>query len=148
MRQLALAAGVVCALAGFAGRAAAQGTTMPGQIVGTGYSLTPVGTRLPKAAPSVGQPIGSPFQNQATRPYDPSRPYDAFKGTNIDPRNIAAPVVAFGDQSAFSKFYDKLKAVVGIAPSGPPSMAAVPGYTPGIGRRNRERAERRMWRPD
>jgi hypothetical protein len=148
MRQLALAAGAVCALVGVATPVVAQGTTMPGQVVGTGYSLSPVGSQLPKAAPSVGTPIGSPFGSAAMRPYDPSRPYDVFKGTNIDPRNVAAPVVGFGDQSAISKFYDKLKAVVGIAPSGPPSMAAVPGYTPGIGRRNRERAEKRLWRPD
>ena len=121
---------------------------MPGQIVGTGYSLSPAGTAIPKAVPKAGQPIGSPFANTASKPYDPSRPYDAFKGTGIDPRDIAAPVVAFGDQSAVSKFYDKLKAVVGIAPSGPPSMAAVPGYTPGISRRNRERAEKRMWQRD
>jgi hypothetical protein len=148
MRQLALAAGAVCALAGFADRAAAQGTTMPGQVVGTGYSLSPAGTALPKAAPPAGTPIGSPFGSAAMRPYDPSRPYDVFKGTNIDTRNIAAPVVGFGDQSAMSKFFDKLKSVVGIAPSGPPAMAAAPGYTPGISRRNRERAEKRLWRPD
>ena len=33
-------------------------------------------------------PVGNPL----VRPYDPSRPYDVFKGTDIDPRTVVAPV--------------------------------------------------------
>ena len=155
MRRLLLAVGVACAAAGTAG---AQGSmtaggnavmpasgnaVMPGQSVGTGFSLPGVGKQIPKAAPAAGNPIGTAL----TRPYDPARPLDAFKGTGLDPKSIVAPVTSMGsaEPNVLDRLYQKLGSVVGFQkPSDPPRM----NYTPGIARRNRERAEARMWRRD
>jgi hypothetical protein len=148
MRQLWLAAGAVCALAGFATPASGQVNTMPGQVVGTTVNfnnLNPVGTRLPRVGTPVGQPLNMPADTPLLRRLDPSRPYDVFKGTNLSPSQLAAPIVGIGDQSALERFYDKLKSIVGLAK---PADLRVPNYTPGIGRRNRERAEERLWRRD
>ena len=143
MRQLWLAAGAVCALAGVAN---GQVNTMPGQVVGTTVNFNatnPVGTKIPRAGTPVGQPINMPAETPLLRRYDPNRPYDVFKGTNLSTSQLVAPVVGYGDQSALEKFYDKLKGIVGLAK---PADLRAPNYTPGIGRRNRERAEERMWR--
>jgi hypothetical protein len=148
MRQLWLAAGAVCALAGFANPASGQVNTMPGQVVGTTVNfnnLTPVGQKLPRVGTPVGQPLNMPAETPLLRRYDPNRPYDVLKGTNLSTSQIAAPVVGIGDQSALEKFYDKLKGIIGLAK---PGEFRAPNYTPGIGRRNRERAEERMWRRD
>ncbi|HVL14619.1 MAG TPA: hypothetical protein VM529_18750 [Gemmata sp.] len=148
MRQLWLAAAAACAAAGFAGSASGQVNTMPGQVVGTGVDLglRPVGEQLPRAGQPVGQPINLPQDSAMMRRYDPTRPYDVFKGTGIRPDQVVAPVTSdFGDKNAFEKMYDKVKYALGI--SSQPDLR-VPNYTPGIGRRNRERAEQRMWRRD
>lgn len=147
MRRLLLAAVVVCAGAGTAsaqGSMTASGNAlMPGQGVGTGFSLPSVGTRQPQAAPKVGAPVGNAFQ----RPYDPSKPLDAFKGTSLDPKSVVAPVQAMGadNPNLLDRFYVKLGTVFGFKK---PDLPAQPNYTPGIARRNRERAEQRMWRRD
>ena len=149
MRRLLLAFGVACAAAGTAS-AQAQGSMtasgnalMPGQGVGTGFSLPGVGTRQPQAAPNVGAPIG----NALTRPYDPSKPYDVFKGTGLDRNAVVAPVQAMGadNPNLLDRFYVKLGTVFGFKK---PDLPPQPNYTPGIARRNRERAEQRMWRRD
>lgn len=141
MRQLVLAAGAVCAAGWLAVRVAGQGPAMPGQVIGTGYNLPQVGNRLPAA----GQKVGTAPNNAMMRPYDPARPLDQLQGTNIDPATVLAPVAGFGDQSGLDKFYAKLKSMVGVSPRVGPTR---PNVTPGIFRRNRERAEERMWRRD
>src|SRR4051812_17534420 len=113
MRRLLLALGVACAAAGTAG-AQAQGSMsasgnalMPGQSVGTGFSLPSVGgTRQPSAAPPAGAPIG----NALTRPYDPSKPYDVFKGTGLDAKSVVAPVQAMGssDPNVLDRLYQRM----------------------------------------
>jgi hypothetical protein len=145
MRQLLLAVGAVCAATGFAGTANGQGNAMPGQIVGKGFTTAPVGQPIPKAGAPVGQPLNIPADSPNLRRYDPSRPYDVFKGTGLSANQLAAPIPGVSDQSTFDRLYEKLKSAVGL--SKPGEMRA-PNYTPGIGRRNRERADDRMWRRD
>jgi hypothetical protein len=152
MRRVALAAGVACAvfLAGSAGaqfNTTSTGTTMPGQVVGsyTG-TVNPVGQRLPAAAPAAGLPVTS---NPLMRPYDPNKPFDAFKGSGIDPKNVIAPLVGPDGRpveppDALDKLSAKLKALFTFSSSAPER----PPYVPGISRRNKERREQRMWRRD
>jgi hypothetical protein len=140
MRLLLLAVGAVCA----ATAAFGQNTSMPGQIVGTGVTA-PVGQQVPKAAAPAGQPLNLPADSPNLRRYDPNRPYDVFKGTNLNVNQLVAPIPGAGDQSTFDRLYEKLKSVVGKSK---PAELRAPNYTPGIGRRNRERAEQRMWRRD
>jgi hypothetical protein len=125
------------------------GGIMPGQVVGSSSvaTLNPAATAVPKAAPPAGTAIGNPLM----RPYDPTRPLDVFKGTNIDPRTVAAPVSGFptlttGQPDLLDKLYDKLSSVTRFLR--PSFSAPPPTYTPGISRRNRERADQRMWRRD
>jgi hypothetical protein len=148
MRQLVLAAGAVCAAAGLAvvGLAQDQPNVMPGQVVGTGFTVGGVGKQIPKAAPRAGQPINVPADSEMMRKYDPSRPLDAFKGTNLNPNLVAAPIPSIGDQSLFDKLTAKLKSVVGMATPTPVNQR--PTYFPSLSRRNKERAEERMWRRD
>jgi hypothetical protein len=153
MRHLTLAAGAACALL-MLNSASAQngapvvgGTSMPGQVVG-GYTGTvnSVGTKAPAAAPAAGLPITS---NPLIRPYDPNDPYAAFKGTNIDTKQIIAPLVGADGRpvkppGALDPLTDKLKAIFGLLPAPP----ARPPYAPGISRRNRERINEHLWRRD
>ena len=120
---------------------------MPGgQVVGSTYILNPAGKQLPQAAPQAGTAIGNPL----TRPYDPSRPMDQFQGTNIDPKSIVTPMSSFPslqtqNRSLLDRLNERLAAVVNFFDPSPPPR---PTYTPGISRRNRERAKERMWRRD
>jgi hypothetical protein len=143
MRQFIVGAAVCL----FAGIADAQVNTMPGQVVGTtvNFNTNRVGQQLPRVGAPVGQPLNIPADSPLIRRYDPNRPFDVFKGTNISPNQVVAPIVGVGDQSAFEKLYDKLKSIVGLNKQ---TDLRAPFYTPGIGRRNRERAEQRMWRRD
>jgi hypothetical protein len=104
-----------------------------------------VGQQFPQVGAKVGKPLNVPEDTPFMRRYDPTRPFDAFKGTNIDTRSIVAPVQGLGDQTALEKFYAKVKSTFGIAPKTTPPPQNV---TPGIFRRNRERARERMWRID
>lgn len=159
MRWSLKALAVACAVAGLtgfghaqfriapqsAGTASAAGS-MPGQTVGSSYNLNPGGSTIPRAAPQAGTPIGNPL----TRPYDPSRPMDMFKGSGIDPKTVVTPLSAFPglptqNPSILDRLNSKLGSVVTyFRPSEPPR----PTYTPGISRRNRERAMERNWRRD
>lgn len=148
MRRAVLA-GVACAVVVLARPGSTQVNTMPGQVVGTGFGLGPVGKPVSKAAPPAGQPINLPADSPMMRRYDPSRPYDVFKGTNLSPDQLAAPIEGYGDQSLLSKLYQRLKSVVGFG--GPKMVSAPQGnstYFPSLTRRNRERAEARLWRRD
>ncbi|MBA4065862.1 MAG: hypothetical protein C0501_19515 [Isosphaera sp.] len=144
MRQLALAAGAACALAGLA---AAQGPAMPGQVVGSGYAVNPVGGAVPKAAPTAGRPVNLPAESAMLRRQDPSRPLDALRGSSLDPSQVVAPVPGAGDQNLLSKLYDKLRGVVSPRMT-EPNEPGRSTYFPSLSRRNRERAEERMWRRD
>lgn len=153
MRKWALAAGAACAIL-LTHSARAQngtqtggGTTMPGQVVGS-YSGTvgSVGQKLPLAAPAAGLPVTS---NAMMRPFDPARPYDVFKGTNIDPKQVLAPLVGPDGRpveppDTLDKLSAKLKALFTFNQAAPPR----PPYAPGISRRNRERHQKMLWRRD
>jgi hypothetical protein len=143
MRRLALAAGVACALAGLA---AAQ-NTMPGRVVGSGYAVSPVGNPVPKAAPPAGQPINLPADSDRMRRMDPSRPLDVFKGSTFSPDQLVAPVPGAGDQSVLTRVYDKLRGLISPRFT-EPNEPGRSTYFPSLSRRNRERAEERMWRRD
>jgi hypothetical protein len=140
----------VAAFGAVAGTASAQqqsgGPSMPGQIVSKGFNLKPAGMRLPAAAPQAGTHISSPL----TKPYDPNRPLDVFKGTNIDPKSVVAPVSGVpGTQQPdlLDRINSKLGSVTSFfRPSSP--VQARPMITPGIFRRNRERTMQRNWRAD
>jgi hypothetical protein len=147
MRRAVLA-GVACAVVVLARPGSTQVNTMPGQVVGTGFGLSSVGQQVPKAAPPAGQPINLPADSPMMRRYDPSRPYDVFKGTNLSPDQLAAPIEGYGDQSVLSKLYQKLKSVVGFGPPKLVSAQQNSTYFPSLTRRNRERAEQRLWRRD
>ncbi|MBN9522358.1 hypothetical protein J0H58_28205 [bacterium] len=122
--------------------------SMPGQVVGSGFNL----------AGSAPQPVGKmlpPAADPLSRPYDPSRPLDVFKGTGINPRQVIAPISAFPpipgpEKNLIDRLYDKLDAALNVNffSRKPEAVAAPMNVTPGIFRRNRERAQDRMWRPD
>ena len=160
MRRWLMTVGVACAMSG---PAAAQFTTytpgpnplsgiMPGQVVGntavgSTVTLNPVGNSIPRATSPAGNPIGNPLM----RPYDPAKPLDVFKGTNIDPKSVIAPVSGFSNVGTaqpdlLDKLYDKLGSITRFFR--PTYTKPPPSYTPGIYRRDRERAAKRMWRPD
>ena len=151
MRQLALAFGVLCAAA-VAHRAGAQNPTqnppqtnplMQGQVVGTVVKFNPVGTTLPQAGARVGQPLNMPAESPLMRRADLSKPFDAFRGTNLSPSNVVAPVPGLSNATSLERFYEKMKASIGLGTK--PAMPAPPTVTPGIFRRNRERAKEQMW---
>jgi hypothetical protein len=149
MRRLTLAVGVACAvvLIGPLGAQNSNDFSMPGQIVGSfGDNLRPVGSRAPSAAPPAGQSVGA---NQFMRPFDPNRPYDQFKGTGIDPSQLRAPLVGPDGREVAppGPLSDFIARVRSVFVKNPPPQRTIP-YAPGISRRNRERAEERMWRRD
>lgn len=154
MRSWMAAGGVVCALVGLSAPASAQfgvgdassagSSAMPGLPVGTVVKLSPAATEITKAVPQAGNPIGT-----QGRIYDPSRPLDVFKGTNIDPSNVIAPVAGYsgtGSPNLLTQLYTKIGSIVGLSRT--VTTGPVPNVTPGIFRRNRERAAARMWRAD
>lgn len=131
-----LALGFACALAGFA--SAQEGALGGGQVVSSGYTLKPAAPRVPAAAPPVGTNIG----NAMLRPYDPSRPLDALKGTSLSARDVVAPVPGFpGTQQPdlLDKLSEKLGSVTRFFKPSTPDTMSGPMVTPGIFRRNRER---------
>lgn len=158
MRRLGVTAGAACLFGILAGTAGGQPTTagkdqppaaMPGQAVGTPLNLNPVGTPVNRAVPSRNdlKKVGSPL----SRPYDPTKPLDVFKGTNLDPKAVVAPIAGYpgtaaGDPNLLDRLYQKLNA--SVTSFFRPSQPDRPTYTPGISRRNRERAESRLWRRD
>jgi hypothetical protein len=146
MRQLLLAAGVLCAAGVLAHFAPAQNqATMPGQVVSSGFRFSPVGDQFPQAGTKVGQPVNLPPDTPLMRRASLNDPFDAFRGTRLDPKSVAAPFPG-SDQNALERFYDKLKSAVGLQTK--PSPAPPQMVTPGIFRRNRERAKEQMWRRD
>ena len=122
---------------------------MPGEVVSsnnTNDSLSRVGKQAPKVGKSIGEPINLPAENPLLRRYDPNKPYDVFRGTNLDVKSIVAPMNGFsqtagtGDPTMLDRLYSKLQSVVGLSTK--PQVQRV--YTPGIARRNRERVQERL----
>jgi hypothetical protein len=145
MRQLLLAAGVVCAGGLVAQCVSAQSQTiMPGQAVGTSYRFNSVGTTFPQAGKKLGQPINIPPDSALMRRADPNNPLAAFRGSALDPSNVIAPVAGLGN--GLENFFDKVKSAVGLSVQTPPARPN--NVTPGIFRRNRERAKQMLWRRD
>ena len=131
-----------------------NGSAMPGQVVGSGFNLAgsapqPIGTPLPPS----GTPLAAGMP--ASRPYDPNRPLDMFRGTGIKTNQMVAPISAFPpllgqEKNLIDRMYDKLDAVFTYNPFTRPTEAPErpTNVTPGIFRRNRERFDDRMWRRD
>ena len=149
MRQIVAAVAAACAVAGTAGaglaQTAGQPAAMPGQVVGSTYTLRPAGNMIPRSVAPAGNPIGSPFAKPEL-----GATINPFAGTNVDPKLLAAPAMGYpgspySEPDLIDKLYDKLKSVTAFLR---PSPAATPTYTPGISRRNKERAMERTWRRD
>ena len=148
MRRITLAAGVACAVVLSADLGAQNGGgSMPGQPVSTyrGGPVSQVGSRAPAAAPQVGNTVTGP---NGSRPYDPSKPYDLFKGSNLDPNSLVAPLIGpdgkpVGQPDALDVLSDRIRGIFGMLKPNPPR----PAYTPGITRRTKERANM-LWRRD
>ncbi len=67
---------------------------MPGQVVSfLRYHVTSGPKTARRGAGRRGRRITS---NPMMRPYDPTRPYDVFKGSNINPNQVVAPLVGPG----------------------------------------------------
>lgn len=116
--------------------------SMPGTQVGTPL-VTPAGQSLPKAAPAAGAQVGT-GPGGIPGALDPRSPKPA--GQEIDLKNVIAPYP--GMPKPAPSFWDQLqerwfKMFMSDQPVTPPQ-----NITPGIYRRNRERARERMWRWD
>ena len=148
MRQILAAVATACAVAGTAGNAAAQiGTSQAaipgGQVVSSSYPLKAGGAMIPRAVSPAGTPIGSPFVNPMS-----GNVINPYKQPGFDPSLIVAPASGFpGNPSPdlIDKLYDKLDSVTSFFK---PSPSPRPTYTPGISRRNKERAMERNFHRD
>jgi len=139
--------GLIAVVVGTAGAQAQTGVpaapapfSMPGQTVGTARPiLTPVGTRLPAAAPQAGTPITGLATQQ---PIGPGTGFEKPQGREIDMKNVVAPYPGMPVESTFwQQLEDRWFALFES------DMPAVrPNYTPGIARRNKERKDERMMR--
>lgn len=154
MRRTGVAVAVALLTGGVAaGQLGPPGSTnnltpaMPGQVVGNAINLKAAGAPVSQAVPSRADI--KKLESPTMRAYDPSKPYDVFRGTNIDPTSVVAPVPnvpGSGEPNMLQRLYTKLGTVTGfITPSAPPTRTT---YTPGISRRNKERAMQRTWRKD
>jgi hypothetical protein len=122
-----------------------QGFQMPGLTVGKAL-LKPVGTQLPKAAPPAGSPVGS-----APGGSNPTDLTGTLPGQKIDRSAVVGPLPDTFDMipaepSLWDKFVAKFGASLGLISPEP----RAPNWTPGISRRNRERAMQpaQQWRRD
>jgi hypothetical protein len=118
--------------------------SMPGTTVG--QLVKPVGTQVQKAVPQAGATIGSTPTNTAPTDLTGSLP-----GQTIDLSNVVGPLPdSFKlptEPTAWQKFVEKYGASLGFTKPEPKA----PNWTPGISRRNRERAQERatgQWRRD
>ncbi|QDU19192.1 hypothetical protein [Urbifossiella limnaea] len=132
------------------------GSAMPGQVVGSSYNLA--GSAPQPVGSPVGSPVGTPLPpagTPITRPYDPRRPNDVFRGTGLSPNQVIAPISAFPplpgqEKNLIDRMYDKLDSFwsINIFARQAEPLERPPTVTPGIFRRNRERHDDRMWRRD
>lgn len=140
--QIAVVAFVL--LCGRVPTAMAQFST-PGTQVGNGFNLGSAGT---KNNPNVGAPAGNQVGNGIGGSIGASQDF-----SNIDPKQLAAPLPQFPGIGGSPTFWDRTKqkvlSIFGATNSTTPSgTVPKPNWVPGISRRNRDRHENRMFRPD
>ena len=137
MRRFFLLAGVGVALAG----GTAMGQQMPGTAVGRPL-VTPVGTQLPQAGtqlPKVGSPPPG-YGGLTGSPYAPQKP-------TVDPKLVVAPYPTGMPGTEPKSFWDSLAdRWYGMLGLNTPAETQR-NWTPGLGRRNKERKDA-MWRRD
>lgn len=149
MRRLLLTAGIVFAMAGFAGSSKTQDSSMPGMVVSNtaGEQMRLIGTTQPRAAKPVGQSATQPSTNPLLQPYNPNNPYASLSGTGLNVSSVVAPVngaTSSVSPSLFQQVSNSVKSILGI--TSPPAVQHV--YTPGIYRRDRERVRARLFPRD
>jgi len=149
MSRLLWTLGFAFTAIGMTGSVIAQDPDMPGQVVSNsaGEHLKLIGKELPRAGKPVGKPINIPSGNPLLRPYNPANPYEALEGTGLSVKSVVAPVNGYSTEappSMFQQVSDKMKSLLGI--SKPPVVHNT--FTPGIYRRDRQRAQERMWQRD
>lgn len=144
IRRLVLSLGSTIAF-GVAASAQTEGTNpllSSGTPVGSPL-LKSVGTPIAKAAPKVGSPVGTPPGGQPNQSTPPP-------GFNFDLKNVVAPVNPEylppslrpqQKESLYDAAFKKWLEAFGL--SKPPEVKN--NFTPGMSRRNRERARERNW---
>ena len=115
---------------------------MPGQTVGSPAArpiLQPVGARLPAAAPQAGTPITG-LATQQPGLVGPGAPGAGQQpqGTPLDLKNVVAPYPNMPKESTFWENLERRWFL--LFESDAPAVR--PNFTPGIGRRNKDRRER------
>ena len=118
---------------------------MPGQAVGSGVQFNTVGNQFPQAGSKVGQPLNVPPDTPLMRRSNPNDPFDAFRGSKLDPKSVARAVSRLGSECTRALLR---QAQVRGRPLDPAILPKPEMVTPGIFRRNRERAQERRWRQD
>ena len=140
------------ALAALAAAASAQPefgpppALMPGVTVGTmpaGAGVKPVGIPIPKAAPRAGTPVAGGTLPGTVPPIGPGANGQPVppNGKLIDLSNVVAP---YPNMPKELTFWEKLEARYFYWLNPPEPVMAPPNWTPGLGRRNRERREARL----
>ena len=116
----------------------AQDTMMPGKPVGLS-SVQPVGTRLPSVGTTLPK-VGSSLPGYGDKPGKNGAKDTPFQGNypKVDPDLVVAP---YPTETKKDDFWDDLLKRWAITYGGdkPPT----PQWTPGLARRNRERAKER-----
>ncbi|MFO0935602.1 MAG: hypothetical protein U0798_03685 [Gemmataceae bacterium] len=104
--------------------------------------LRSVGTPVPKAAPNVGQPVGAPPGAQPQMQPPGSIPFDLSNVVApINPEYLPPALRPVQTPNIFETAYQKWLGLFGLGK--PPEVKN--NYTPGLSRRNRERAREREW---
>jgi len=126
---------VVLSVVAVASPVFAQGTaSMPGIPVGSSSNVKPVGTRLPSVGtqlPKVGQSLPGYGENAKT-PFQGNFP-------KVDENLVVAPYPS--QPKPEDDFWDALQKRFGVLFAG--EKQPTPTWTPGIARRNRDRAKER-----
>jgi hypothetical protein len=144
MRRFLSTALFVCLAIMPMSRAMAQSSIMPGAVVSnsSGDNIQPVGSELPRVANPVGKGVSQSMTN--LRPYNPERPYDQFQGTNLNVKSVVTPAngaMTNVQPTMFSQVVNTIKTIAGLNVK--PTITPI--FTPGIYRRDRERAHERMF---
>jgi hypothetical protein len=107
--------------------------------------LQSVGTPIPKAAPEVGQKVGTPPGGPSPMATQPKVPFDLSNVVApIDPAFLPPALRPQQNESLYETAFKKWFDAFGL--SKPPEQKNT--FTPGIYRRNRERARERQWYRD
>ena len=107
--------------------------------------LQSVGTPIPKAAQDVGQKVGTPPGGMSPSATQPKVPFDLKNVVApVDPAFLPPALRPQQNESLYDTAFKKWLDAFGL--SKPPEQKNT--YTPGIARRNRERAHERQWYRD